>query len=231
MSARVWLTRAPHDQRALADALRSRGWEVHEIPLLRRNVVPDARARCAAASPADLLLFTSAAAVDAVGDARELPSILARRVVAVGPRTADAARARGWSLDAVGEGRGADLIAALDLAPGVRVLWPRAEPAADETFAALRAAGADLADVVVYALVDTDAPTPSGDPPAWVVLASPSAARAVARRLPPPLPAAIAIGPTTAAAAHEAGFATVHVARAPHTLDADALAWIGATTS
>jgi uroporphyrinogen-III synthase len=214
MTLRVLLTRAAEDNAAPAAALRALGVEVIEIPTVARVVRPDAalNAKAACGDP-DVLLFTSHTAAEALGTATTCP-VRPKRVAAIGPRTRATAEALGWAVYAGGEHglTGAALVAALGEIRGRDVLWPRPAEATPTTRDALIAAGARVHDVVAYenreppALREALAAAPAVD---LVVLAAPSAAQRVARFLRGALPEAIALGPTTAAAAREAGFGPV----------------------
>jgi uroporphyrinogen III methyltransferase / synthase len=108
------------------------------------------------------LVFTSGHAVDffaaAVVDAgrRTLPSTL--RVCAVGPATAERARAAGFGVDLiprefVGDDAAAALVSAVRGEAGTRVLFPRARAARDVIPEALERAGAHVDVVPVYETV------------------------------------------------------------------------------
>ena len=225
MTLRVLLTRAADDNAPLAASLRAEGVEVVEVPTVARVVRPDAleRARSTCADP-DVLLFTSHTAVEALGPAKASP-IRPRRVAAVGPRTRAAAEAAGWTVSSGGEQglTGAALVAALGEIRGRDVLWPRPADATPGTRDALSAAGACVHDVVAYenreppGLREALAAAPAVD---IVILAAPSAAQRVGRFLRGALPEALALGPTTAAAAREMGFSPVTTVAVDHLVQA-----------
>lgn len=164
---------------------------------------------------ADLVLFTSAAAVRAVGAPRGFA-----RAVCVGPATAAAAAALGWIVDARPPGTGAEVIAALGDLTDRTVLWPRAADPAPDTAPAVRAAGATLTEVVAYTLVaapDLDVRLRTALPADLLLGLSPSGLRslaAAADRLGVSLPPVVAIGPTTADAARRLGLSLRGVAAA-----------------
>jgi uroporphyrinogen III methyltransferase/synthase len=223
-----------------ADRLASLGAEVITLPAIRSAPCPDPAALDAAlhelavggqARPAyDWLIFTSANAVAAfldrlfaLGaaaapsrryDARSLAGV---RLAAIGPTTAAALHPYGLAADLVSEGStGRHLAAALPDITGQRVLLPRSDQAMPELPAALAARGAQVTEVVAYAVVPA-----APDPDALAALTqtgvdvasffSPSALRGLAEMLGRPLAealgnAAIAcVGPTTATAARAMG--------------------------
>lgn len=165
---------------------------------------------------------TSAAAVRSLdARARELAGtglaqvLGAVRVAAVGTATAAALADLGVPALVPSHGAGAQALVGplVQAARGTRVLFARGDLAAPVLTDALRAAGIEVEDVVVYRTV------PAAPPPAdlvrdWaagrvdaVLLGSPSTARAVLDALgPPPAGTVIAcLGPTTAAAARRLG--------------------------
>jgi uroporphyrinogen-III synthase len=225
MTLRVLLTRATEDNASLAEALRAAGVDVIEVPTVARVVRPEAldQARATCADP-DVLLFTSHTAVEAFGPARSCP-VRPKRVAAIGPRTRSVAEAHGWTVSAGGDQglTGSALVAALGEIRGRDVLWPRPAEATPGTRDALAAAGARLHDVVAYenreppGLREALAAAPAVD---IVVLAAPSAAQRVGRFLRGALPEALALGPTTAAAAREIGFQPVTTVAIDRLVDA-----------
>jgi uroporphyrinogen-III synthase len=146
-------------------------------------------------------------------------------VAAIGPRTRSVAEAHGWTVSAGGDQglTGAALVAALGEIRGRDVLWPRPAEATPGTRDALAAAGARLHDVVAYenreppGLREALTAAPAVD---IVVLAAPSAAQRVGRFLRGALPEALALGPTTAAAAREIGFQPVTTVAIDRLVDA-----------
>ena len=142
----------------------------------------------------------------------------------VGPATARAVREAGWTVALQPEVFTASaLVAALGSVDGRRLIYPKADLASDEVAEGLRAAGAEVNEVVAY---DNVLPAGSAEairdrwPFASVVLFSGSAARRLAEAVPPPWTAAVrvvAIGPSTARAARVAGL-PVHAIARPHTV-------------
>jgi uroporphyrinogen-III synthase len=222
-----------------AAALAPLGLEVVAMPVTRTEPPADPHALtralargghaaivCASARAAAALVAAMGAvraqAGDLAGD-QALPEVWA-----VGPATARAlaaGRIRAIVPDGVRDG--ASLAGALASArplAGARVLVPRAEDGREEAIACLRAAGAEIDDVVAYRTVAAPAGDPalaagraallSGGAAICVVLA-PSQVAALAALVPlPPLPFA-AIGETTAAALRAAGAGTIAVAVTP----------------
>jgi len=170
----------------------------------------------------------SAAALVAAAGAPGAGIAALPEVWAVGPATAGALAAAGIrAILPEGVRDGASLARALvasrELA-GARVLVPRAEEGREEAIAVLRAAGAEIDDVIAYRTVAAPAGDPalaegrallaSGEAAVCVVLA-PSQVAALARLVALPPLAFAAIGETTAAALRSAGAATVAVAESP----------------
>lgn len=178
----------------------------------------------------DWIAFTSAHAVEAVTDA--LSVVPRARIAAVGPSTAEALRTRGWPVDVVGDGGGAEgLVNALAQAGvhGQRVLHPASSRALPMLSEGLTRCGAEVVRFVVYRTAATglDADTCRS----WigrhalgaVTFASPSAViemeralgREQFRQLLTDAPA-LAIGPTSA---HELDLRGVRsIIAATHTL-------------
>lgn len=148
----------------------------------------------------DWLLVTSA------NGARELArrGVVANRIAAIGPATADALQEHGLRVDVVAETHSQE---------GLRDALPAG---ASLLLAAAEGARRDVLDadfLPLYRTVELTPPAPDGD---VALLTSASNARALAAtgaRLP-----VVAIGPQTAAAARAVGLDVVAVAH-PHTLD------------
>jgi len=200
---RVVVTRAEAQAEPLAERLEALGHEVVRCPLLRIEPVGDEPVDPA---PYDWVVVTSP------NGAAELARRLVappRRLAAIGPGTEAELRASGLR---------ADLVPAVSTQEGLLAELPR--PAGRVLLAAAEGARRLLVDELgaeflpLYRTVELvpDA-APDGD---VVLLASPSAARALARtgvRLP-----VVAIGPQTADAAREAGLDVVAEAET-HDLD------------
>jgi uroporphyrinogen-III synthase len=230
-SGRVLVTREPGRPGVLAGELRTRGLEPIVIPTIELR--PAAPGGPLDAAAADLPTFawvvvTSAAGADALADAVERTGgdLVAARLAAVGPATAEALAARGAPASFVpsrttGQGIGDEL----PIAPGDRVLLARADAADGALPARLRARGAVVDEVAAYHTVE--APEGARRPLRAlfadggvdaIVFASGSAVRGllallgpVERRAALATPACC-IGPTTATAARESGFLRVEEA-------------------
>lgn len=157
--------------------------------------------------------------------ARALARLTARRgpAICVGPRTAAAAAALGWQAEAVG-GDAEGLVAAL-AARGLAGRWlhARGREAAGDLAARLNAAGAEVAEAVVYAQVAQPLSAEaravlSAAAPVVVAVFSPRSARLLAAEAGPapraPL-AAVAISPAAAAPVQALARAGLEVAPTP----------------
>ena len=103
---RFLVTRPADEAERVAAALRTRGHEVVLAPLLRIETIEDADF---GQGPWAAVLFTSANAVRALTPHRR-DELTALPVFAVGPRTAEAAQAAGFSTIISAEGNAADLV-------------------------------------------------------------------------------------------------------------------------
>ncbi len=203
-ATRVAVTRAEGQGDELAQRLGALGCEPVVWPLIAIEPLDDPRID---PSPYDWIVVTSP------NGAAELARRLVappRRIAAIGPGTAAVLRAHGCEPDLVPrESTQEGLLAELPPLPG-RVLVAAAEGARRVIADAL-----DADFLPLYRTVElTPAETPELD---LVLLASPSAARALARTAARTVPA-VAIGPQTAAAAREVGLDLVGEA-AEHDLD------------
>lgn len=152
---RIVITRAPHQAEALAHPLRECGAVALLYPCID-IAPPDTAALDSAlnaASGYDWLVLTSSNTVQAIMGWRD--RLAGLRVAAVGPATADSARALlGLDVRVIPEIYTAEaLAAALDLEAGARVLLPQSA-LADSTLArTLSAAGARVTAVTAYQTV------------------------------------------------------------------------------
>lgn len=243
----VVLTRAPGADDGSADALAALGARVSVIPLIRIVPLPFSGPAPEAAHY-DWLACTSQHAVRRFTEVADVAAWRARRteyerprVAAVGAATAAALGDLGLAPDVVparasGAALGEVLLADGLVAEGARVCFPCAALARDEFPDRLRSAGVRLDALVLYrtdadadgaAAIGAGARVGSFDA---IVLASGSAARALAPRLDDAgrrqLPL-VAIGPSTAADAREAGL-TVHAVAAEPTPSGVAAAVVAA---
>jgi uroporphyrinogen III methyltransferase/synthase len=164
---RVLVTRPRAQAQALVEQLEAAGAEAIVAPAIRivppedRGPLLRAAADCARF---DWIVVTSSNAVDAFADAvaesngRIAPET---RVCAVGTRTAARLRERGIPVTLVpDEFRAEALVAAMATSTplaGATVLLPRSEIAREIVADGLRAAGADVTDVVAYRTIPDDA--------------------------------------------------------------------------
>jgi uroporphyrinogen III methyltransferase/synthase len=225
------VTRAPEQAEELIRQLHQLGADVLLFPAVSFVDPADSEALDAALDSLPQfhwLLFTSQNAVRFFTKRRRARGGGATAgqplIAAVGPATAAAAERQGFRVEYVaGRFRGAAL--AEELGPrlaGKKILLPRSDLASGDLPAALRAAGADVTDVVAYRTVAPDghdrstAEAVSRGVVDVVTFLSPSALRHVAeevgvealRRV-----ALAAIGPVTAAAIRDAGLAVEIEAR------------------
>ncbi len=158
---RIAVTRPPGQAGALIEGLSQLGAEAVSTPTIRIADPPDIsalRSAVARLDSYDWLVFTSANGVERfwleleAGDRESLPDGML--VAAIGPATAEALEARGSQPQVVPEEYVAEavadaLVAFGDLA-GRRVLLPRAGGARQVLPERLRAAGAEVDEVIAY---------------------------------------------------------------------------------
>ncbi|MBI2386705.1 MAG: uroporphyrinogen-III synthase [Elusimicrobia bacterium] len=225
----VIVTRPRARSSGSAAALAAKGARVVFAPLIR--TVPPRSWKALDRAILDLrrydaVAFTSANAVDFFflrcrKLLAEKKPVSPRVLAAVGRSTAKAVAANGWACTMVPEdARSAGLARILRVPRGSRVLIPRAERGLDTLPRSLRKAGARVTVVPAYRTV----PDPDGmrrlrralalgaDA---VTFASPSAAVLAVPDLKLSLAAAVAIGPTTAAALRAKGVVPAAVAKRP----------------
>lgn len=222
---RIAVTRAGERGGPLAQALRTVGATVHEVPLTRiESLDPtplleavDALARY------QWVLLTSVNAVEhlasAVTSAISMAQLRARKIAVVGAATADAVAQRGWTPTLMPERFHAealvDAMASRTDVDGARMLYPAAQGARDVLPNGLRALGAIVDVIPVYrSAVDAEGQSrmkslAMSNGLDLVTVAAPSAVDALLDALPAEyarrLPVAC-IGPVTARAARLAGF-------------------------
>jgi uroporphyrinogen-III synthase len=245
---RVAVTRDESLEGPLSDALRRRGLEPIPCAVIRETVPPDPQPLARAAAELERyewLVVASqravAALLEARADGQTLPATL--RTAAVGARTAERLIAAGAGTPLVAAYPGAAaLIAVLEHAdqwPGRRVLVPRAMEGSRDLGWALRRWGARVDEVVAYVTVERPAEEVAR---AWhdatpdaVVVASPSAARALVRGVGAEalrrLERVAAIGSTTAMQLVALGVPAVVPARADFGAVAELLAGDRSVTS
>lgn len=223
MNRRVLITREESDCRHLQSLVADRGIVIEPFPVLRFEPVesPDQWRRAAEAERTTrrdgggtwLVLASPRAAEPLKAQAERFGGVLVldRPVAAVGPATADAARAAGLRVELTGPGTGAQLAAELHGLTEGRSLFLYAcgmhrRPDLTDT---LRRHGHTVVELEVYRMVRLPpAPPPeSADPISAVVLTSPRSTRYYVENLGGrPLDCLhIALGPTTQEAARSYG--------------------------
>jgi uroporphyrinogen-III synthase len=221
----VFVTGALPRARELASLLEAEGARPILAPLIEIAAPEDPAPLHDALQRLDTyhwIILTSANAVDRAATGPCPPNL---QVAAIGPATAAALLQAGWPVhiqaaDAVAEGL-LDAFASVPLR-NARVLYPRAQEARELLAAELQRRGALLDLVPAYRTLPVPAlPLPLRDHhgPAWVTLASGSAARALVRTAPEPLIRAwrlASIGPATSQVLRQSGFEPA-VEADPHT--------------
>jgi len=221
----VVLTRPVGRSFDLRKRLESLGAVVKEVPLLDVVSAPDGgasiREGARQLSEGDWIALTSASAVEGLMNALAFERLVGFRLAAVGEATATALRAVGLTPALVGDGRGGAALAALLGNPSRAnepvLLALAAEPIPDLE-AGLRSAGFDPLVATAYATVEralSEAERRDLINAEVVVLTSPKGVRRAAAVLGPKRPGIIVMGPTTSAAAAEAGFRQVAVSPSP----------------
>jgi uroporphyrinogen-III synthase len=230
---RVAVTRASAQAADLVALLRARGAEPVACPTIGIEP-PESYASLDAAIRAlddyDWLAFTSANAVTAFADRSDAAGVVVPRRVrlaAVGLATARALATRLRKPDFVPSTALAESLAGeIDDVAGRRVLFPRGDLASGAVARGLRARGATVDEVVAYRTVPGEGSTElarlvrAGDVDAILFLSASSVRHlldALGSRATPLAsarhrPAVICIGPETARAARDAGFAVSAVA-------------------
>jgi uroporphyrinogen III methyltransferase/synthase len=158
------VTRTAEQARQFVTLLTAQGAEAVCCPTIA-TAAPESwteiDAAIAALDRTDFLILTSTNAVDAFFDrlaevGADVRSLAGVKIVAVGPKTAGAIRARGIAPDLVPEEYRAEGVVALLKEQGIagrRVLYPRASLARDLIPAELAAAGAEISAPVAYRTV------------------------------------------------------------------------------
>jgi uroporphyrinogen III methyltransferase / synthase len=230
---RIVVTRAPEQSDGLIGALERMGAEVLLLPLVRFAAPEswvEADAAIARLTEFNWVLFASQNAVRFFsGRCREIRDLEGKDALlqppgicagAVGPATAQALRREGWRVDYTAKVHTAEALARElgNSLEGKKVLLPRSDQGDERLPNALREAGAEIREVIVYRTAK-----PGELDPAIlqqfrraqvdaIVFASPSAFRSLCDVVAPADLAKIsrsvsfaAIGPTTARALREAG--------------------------
>lgn len=218
---RIVVSRPEGQAQPLASRLRELGAEITVLPLVAivpRDDDPQVATALAGLDRYDAIVLTSANAAEIFTErladtAQRIPEHAL--VVAVGQATADALARAGITVHMIPPvATGAAVAAALAQrgVAGRRILLPRARDGRPELPAGLRSAGALVDDVAFYdtaPLVPGPSDLAAAEGADAIVLTSPSAVAVLAAAAGPaavPHHHVIAIGPTTAAAARDAGF-------------------------
>jgi uroporphyrinogen III methyltransferase/synthase len=249
---RVLVTRPREQAGELVDRLTAFGAEAIEAPMIRIEPVDDEgplEAAAAGAAGFDWIVLASANAVAAfmtalLRNGRDLRALAGPRLCVVGPGTAEKLASYGIQTDLMpADFRAEGVVEALENAgpmQGARVLLPRANIGREVIAEQLRAAGADVTDVIAYRTVLEE--SPQEDPDVYgmllngqinvVTFTSPSAVRNFSRIYGAEQSADLlrnavvaVIGPVTADAARQLGI-PVTVQPSAHTIPAlvDAIA-------
>jgi uroporphyrinogen III methyltransferase/synthase len=167
---RVLVTRPRGQAGELVARLAALGAEPVEAPMIRIAPPEDPTPLMDAAAGAagfDWIVFSSANAVEAfmtalIDGQRDVRALAGPRLCTTGPGTAARLRRYGITVDLVPDEYRAEALAAaiVGAAPvrGARVLVPRADIGRDVLAAALRAAGAEVTEVVAYRTVSAGEP-------------------------------------------------------------------------
>lgn len=224
MGKRVLVTRPSEQATELIAGLKALGAEVVHLPTIRILPPLDA-ALDRSLEQLDgyaWVTFTSANAVRAVFDRVPSERLHSVRVAVVGARTAEVLLAYGVRPELVAEPATSEVLVEQLLAHaplrGQRVLFPRGDRVRDTLSARMKAAGAHVEDPVAYRTLAADEATQDALRRAlqeggldWITLTSPSTwhelqAVVGASGVPRGIKLAV-IGPTTAQAVRESGYA------------------------
>lgn len=147
---RLLVTRPEPDATRTATTLRSRGHQVFLAPLLYFEVLPDVRFGL---GPWAGIVVTSANAIRAIEKHRKLAELLNLPLIAVGQRTADVARAAGFTKVRSSDGDVRDLVAAagsLFRGATAPVLYFAGEDRSADLLGLLNREGVRLRTTIVY---------------------------------------------------------------------------------
>ena len=165
---RVLVTRSREQSAEMVDLLEAHGAEAIEAPLI--NIVPPddygpLDKACENAGAFDWIVFTSANGASAFMDRllvgpRDVRALADAKLCAVGPGTAARLTRFGIKVDLVPEDHAAEgvvnALKATGSIKGARVLFPKADIARDTLPEDLRAAGAEVTEVVAYRTVTAE---------------------------------------------------------------------------
>lgn len=220
---RVLVTRAAEDAGVLAQCLSRAGFEPVIVPLLERHWQVEEVAAAARVEEIDLLLLTSATAVDVFAAAAG--NVAVGRIATVGPATARRCDELGFKVDVVpDQATSANLLDELGAVKGLKVFYPKADLAPSTTANALRQRGAEVKEVIAYLNVaprDYARHLREALPTDITALMSGSAAERIAGALAPEefgqLGHIAVIGPSTRQVVDKLGFKVAIMAH-PHTV-------------
>ncbi|MDP1568381.1 MAG: uroporphyrinogen-III C-methyltransferase [Vicinamibacterales bacterium] len=165
---RVLVTRSRDQAGELVDLLEAAGAEAVEAPLIRIAAPEDEgplERACAEAGRYDWIVFTSANGADSfmrrlLEGPRDVRALAGARICTVGPGTAARLARFGLKVDLIPDEHRAEAIAsalaALGPLSGQRILLPQGDIARDVLGDALRAAGAEVTEVVAYRTMATE---------------------------------------------------------------------------
>lgn len=218
---RVLVTRAEGQASALAEELAARGAIPWVLPAIEIVATGDPMP---AITP-DWIIFTSSNAVREFAK-RGVVVPSETRFAAVGPTTATAVRAAGWTPEAMPKAYlAAEIVGALGEIEGKRFLLPRGDLAREDLPRALQTAGAaDVVSVEVYRTIAATWPEVIEGRPDLITFTSSSGVLATHERLAErglldwlsTVPIAC-IGPVTAQTLRDLGFAPIGIAQ-EHTI-------------
>lgn len=200
----IWVTRDEPSDGPLSRALRAAGLSQLIVdPVVQRRALPAAATALLAVAPEDLVLFTSAYAAQVVAAPRTL-----LRVIAVGERTAQEARARGYDVIHVGDDDAESLLPVLRELASHRAVW---HPCSLLSVPLTDSQLLDLRSIPVYDTMTRAYEPSSPEHVDLAIVTSPSAVAPLAR-LGIPL---ASIGETTSRAIRAAGLVPVVEAAQP----------------
>jgi uroporphyrinogen III methyltransferase/synthase len=165
---RVLVTRSREQAGELVELLEARGAEAIEAPLISIVPLDDYTAldkACVQAGNYDWIVFTSANGADAflerlMSGPHDVRALAGAKLCAVGPGTAARLARLGLKVDLIPEDHRAEGVvwAMKELGPlrGQQVLFPKADIARDVVPEELRAAGANVDEVVAYRTVTAE---------------------------------------------------------------------------
>ncbi|MBB6448335.1 uroporphyrinogen-III synthase [Geomicrobium halophilum] len=221
------VTRAKTDQGAedpLVKELQALEVPVKHIPLVKQQAL-DSYKKIPSAKEANWLVFTSATAIHYFHALMETSEWITSdmRVAAVGPKTAEAAKAAGYSVDVIPDhpytAEALAEVLSVKINIGDTVVLPKSKQARPVLAEFLRRQGANVFEAAIYETTPKIESAPDLDkflmlyPSAVITFASPSSVQAfTAMQTNTSKVQALCIGSITAEAARSAGFSWVQAA-------------------